>query len=135
MSDSLQYCDCSTPDLPTFIISQSLLKLTSIESKMPSNHLILFRPLLLLSIFPSIRVFSSELALHIMWPKDWNFSISPSNEYSGLFSQFIQTLSSTFQKEICVLISNTVYQEISLNQHLRSACLHPVLGIPSWSSG
>ena len=54
---------------------------------MASNHLILGCPLLPLpSIFPSIRVFSSELALHIMWPKDWNFSISPSNEYSGLFS-------------------------------------------------
>ena len=68
---------------------QSLLKLISIESVMPSNHLILCCPLLLLpSIFPSIRVFSNELALHIMWPKYWNFSfnISPSNEYSGLTS-------------------------------------------------
>ena len=61
----------------------------SIESIMPSNHLILCHPLLLLpSIFPSIGVFSSELALHIRWPKDWSFSfsISPSNEYSGLIS-------------------------------------------------
>ena len=68
---------------------QSLLKLISIESVMPSNHLILCCPLLLLpSIFPSIRVFSNELALHIMWPKYWNFSfsISLSNEYSGLIS-------------------------------------------------
>ena len=68
-------------------ISWSLLKLVSIESVMPSNHLILCHPLLLLlSIFPSIRVFSSELALHIRWPKYWsfNFSISPPNEYSGL---------------------------------------------------
>ena len=65
----------------------SLLKLMSIESVMPSNHLILCHPLLLPpSIFPSIRVFSNELALHIRWPKYWsfNFSISPSNEYSGL---------------------------------------------------
>ena len=68
-------------------ISQSLLKLMSIESATPSDHLILCRPLLLLpSIFPSIRVFSNESALHIRWPKDWNFSISPSNEYSGLIS-------------------------------------------------
>ena len=70
-------------------ISQSLLKLMSIELVMPSNHLILCRPLLLLpSIFPSIRVFSSESALHIRWPKDWSFSfsISPSSEYSGLIS-------------------------------------------------
>ena len=69
--------------------SQSLFKLMSIESVMPSNHLILCRPLLLLSsIFPSIRVFSSESVLHIRWPKYWSFSfsISPSNEYSGLIS-------------------------------------------------
>ena len=69
--------------------SWSLLKLMSIESVMPSNHLILCRPLLLPpSIFPSIRVFSNESVLHFRWPKYWNFSfsISPSNEYSGLFS-------------------------------------------------
>ena len=69
--------------------SQSLLKLMSIESVMPSNHLILCSPLLLLpSVFPSITVFSNESVLHIRWPKDWSFSfsISPSNEYSGLIS-------------------------------------------------
>ena len=72
----------------SFTISQSLLKLISIESMMPSNNLILCCPLLLLpSIFPSIRVFSNESALHIRWPKYWSFSfISPSNEYSGLIS-------------------------------------------------
>ena len=73
----------------SFIISKRLLKLTSIESVMPFNHLILCHPLLLLpSIFPSIRVFSSESALLIKWPKYWSFSfsISPSNEYSGLIS-------------------------------------------------
>ena len=73
----------------SFTISQNLLKLTSIESVMPSNHLILCRPLLLLpSTFPSIRVFSNESALHIRWPKTWSFSfsISPSSEYSGLVS-------------------------------------------------
>ena len=65
----------------------SLLKLMSIESVMPFNHLILCHPLLLLpSIFPSIRVFSNESVLHIRWPKYWSFSISPSNEYSGLIS-------------------------------------------------
>ena len=71
----------------SFTISWSLLKLMSIESIMPSNHLVLCRPLLLLpSIFPSIRVFSSESALHIRWPKYWSFSFSIrlSNEYSGL---------------------------------------------------
>ena len=66
--------------------SQTLLKLRSIESGMPSNHLILSYPLLLPSIFPSIRVFSDKSALHIRWPKYWSFSfnISPSNEHSGL---------------------------------------------------
>ena len=69
-------------------ISQSLLKLVSIESVMPSNHLILCLPLLLPSIFPSIRVFSSESALHIRWPKYWSFSfnIRLSNEHPGVIS-------------------------------------------------
>ena len=68
-------------------ISRSLLKLVSIESVMPSNHLILCHPLLLLpSLFPSIRVFSNKSVLCITWPKYWSFSISPSNEYSGLIS-------------------------------------------------
>ena len=69
--------------------SWSLLKLMSIKSVMPSHHFILCHPLLLLpSIFPSIRVFSNESALHIMWPKYWSFSfnISPSNEHPGLIS-------------------------------------------------
>ena len=68
--------------------SWSLLKLIFIKSMMPSNHLILCCPLLLPSVFPSIRVFSSESVLHIRWPKYWSFSfsISPSNEYSGLIS-------------------------------------------------
>ena len=97
-------CSCSvTQSYPTLVnpwtaapqaflafnISHSLLKLMSIELVMPSNHLILCCPLLLLpSIFPSIRVFSSESALHIRWPKYWSFSftISPSNKYSGLIS-------------------------------------------------
>ena len=71
----------------SFTIFQSLLKLMSIKPVMPSNHLILCRPLLLLpSIFPSIRVFSSESILHIRWSNYWSFSISPSNEYSGLSS-------------------------------------------------
>ena len=68
--------------------SRSLLKLMSIELVMPSNHLILCRPLLLPSIFSSIRVFSNESVLHIRWPKYWSFSfsISPSNEHPGLIS-------------------------------------------------
>ena len=79
--------DCSTPGFP--VLHRGLLKFMSIESVMPSNHLILCRPLLLLSsVFPSIRVFSNESALPIRWPEYWifSFSISPSNEYSGLIS-------------------------------------------------
>ena len=79
--------DCSQTSLyiPN---SQSLLKLMSIESVMPSNHLILCHPLLLPSLFPSIRVFSNESVPHRRWPKCWSlsFSISPSNEHSGLIS-------------------------------------------------
>ena len=81
--------DCSTPGLPVHHYSQSLLKLMSIESVMPSSHLILCRPLLLLpSIFPSIRVFFNKSVLRIRLPKYWSFSysISPSNEHSGLIS-------------------------------------------------
>ena len=81
--------DCSMPGFPVFHHSQSLLKLMSIELVMPFNNLVLCHPLLLLpSIFPSIRVFSSESVLHIKWPKYWSFSfnISPSNEYSELIS-------------------------------------------------
>ena len=81
--------DCSTQASLSIINSQSLFKLMSIQLVMPSNHLILCRPLLLLpSIFPSIRVFSNESVLLIRWPKYWSFSlsISPSSEYSGLIS-------------------------------------------------
>ena len=81
--------DCSKPGFPVLTISRSLLKLMSIELVILSNHLILCYPLLLLpSIFPSIWVFSSETAFRIRWPKYWSFSfsISPSNEYSGLIS-------------------------------------------------
>ena len=89
-STSCNPMDCSTPGFPWSITnSHSLLKLMSIGSVMTSNHLILCHHLLLLpSIFPSIRVFSSESVLHIGWPKYWHFgfSISPSNEYWGLIS-------------------------------------------------
>ena len=80
--------DCSTQASLSITNYWSLLKLISIESVMPSNHLILCRPLLLPPIPPSIRVFSSESALHIRWPKYWSFSfsISRSNEHSGLIS-------------------------------------------------
>ena len=88
MSNFCNPMDCSTPDFPVHHQSQSLLKLMSIVSVMPSNHLILCHPLLPPSIFPSIRVFSNESVLRIRWPKYWSFSfsISPSNEYSELIS-------------------------------------------------
>ena len=81
--------DCSTPGFLSITNSQSLLKLISNESVMPPNHLILCHPLLLLpSVFPSISVFCNESVLLIRWTKYWSFSfsISPSNEYSGLIS-------------------------------------------------
>ena len=84
---------CSKPGFPVLHYFPGLLKLMSIELVMPSNHLILSSPLLT-SIFPSIKVFSNESALPIRWPKYWsfNFSISPSNVYSGLISFKIDSL-------------------------------------------
>ena len=85
--------------------SRSLLKPISIESVMPSNHLILCRPLLLPSIFPSIRIFSNESVLCIRWPKHWSFSfsISPSNEYSGLTSSRMPDSSIILGKTECLV--------------------------------
>ena len=94
--------------------SWSLRKLMSIESVMPSNHLILCRPLLLLpSIFPSIRLFPSESALHIRWPKYWSFSlnISPSNEYSGLISFRMDWLDLLAVQRLSRVFSNTTVQK------------------------
>ena len=87
LSESLQILGLNTPGFPVLRYLLGLFKLMSIESMMSSNHFILCCPFLLLpSVFPSIRVFSSELALQIRGPKYWSFSISPSNEYSGLIS-------------------------------------------------
>ena len=98
----------------SFTISQSLLKLLSIELVKPSNHLILCHPLLLLrSIFPSIRVFSNESVPCIRWPKDWSFSfsISPSNEYSGLISLGWTGWISLQSKGLSRVFSNTTVQK------------------------
>ena len=102
-------------------MSQSLLKLMSIELVMPSNHLILCHPLLLLpSIFPSIRVFSNESALHIRWPEyysfSFSFSISPSNEYSGLISFRIDWLDLATQETLKSLLQYHSL-EVSVLQH------------------
>ena len=87
LSNSLQPHRLQHTKFPCHLpISQSLLKLMSIESVMPSNHLILCHPILLPLISPSNRVFSNESACRIRWPKYWSFSISSSNEYSGVIS-------------------------------------------------
>ena len=92
--------------------TQSLLKLISIESVRPANHLILCHPLLLLpSIFPSIRVFSRESVLHIRWSKYWSFSISPSNEYSGLISFRMDWLDLLAVQGISRVFFNTTVQK------------------------
>ena len=98
----------------SFSISLSLLKFTSIELVMPSNHLILCHPLLLLSsIFPSSRVFSNELSISIRWPKYWSFSfsISPTNKYSGLISFRMTDWISLQSKGLSGVFSNTTVQK------------------------
>ena len=98
----------------SFTISWGLLKLMSIESETPSNHLILCCPLLLLpSILPSIRVFSNELALAIGWPKYWSFSfsISPSNEYARLISISIDLFDLLVVQGLSRVFSNTTAQK------------------------
>ena len=109
----------------SFTISQSLLKLRSIESVMPSNHLILCHPLChLLSIFPSIRVFSNASALCIRWPKYWsfNFSINPSNEYSGLISFRIDQLDLLAVQRTLKTQSHNQKQIFKTEKSLRGLC-------------
>ena len=93
--------------------SWSLPKLMSTELVMPFNHLILCRPILLPSIFPSIRVFSNELALHIRWPKCWSFSfnISPSNEHPGLISFRMEWL------DLLAVQVSRVFSNITVQKH------------------
>ena len=101
---------------PTITNSQSLLKLMSVESVMPSIHLILCCPLLLpASVFPRIRIFSNESFLHIRWPKYWSFSfsISPSNEYSGLISIRMDGWISLQSKGLSRVFYNTLVQSIN----------------------
>ena len=104
---------CTMPGFPVLHYLPEFAQLMSIESVMPSNHLILWHPLLLLpSVFPSIRVFSNELALHIRWPKYWSFSFSirPSNKYSELISFRIDSLISLQSKGLSRVFSNTTIQ-------------------------
>ena len=118
----------------SFIISWSVLKLMSIESMMPSNHLIICHPLILLpSIFLSIRVFSKELALGIRWPKYWSFSFSISlfNEYLGLIFFRIDWFDLLLSKGLSSVFSNTTIRKhqsfctqpsLWSNSHIRSQC-------------
>ena len=106
--------DCSTSGFPVHPNCQSLLKLMSIESVMPSNHLIFCHPILLLpSIFPSIRVFSNESVLRIRWPMYWSFSfsISSSNAYSGLISFRMDWLDLLVSKGLSRVFSHTTVQK------------------------
>ena len=112
MSDSVTPWTAACQASLCIINSQSSLKLMSIESVMPSNHLILCCPLLLPSISPSIRIFSNESVLHIRWPEYWSFSfnISPPNEYSGLISfrmdliwiAILKILGQGYDKDLCL---------------------------------
>ena len=112
----------------SIINSWSILKLMFIESMMPSNHLILCRPLLLLpSIFPRIRIFSNESVLHIRWPKYWSysFSISPSSEYSGLISFKMDWFTHSVQFSHSVVSDSLRPHGL---QHTRLPCPSPTPG-------
>ena len=127
LSDSLQTHGLQHAWLPCPPLSPSLLTLKFIESVMPSNHLILCCLLLLLpSIFPSIRVFSNESALHIRWPKDWSFSfsISPSSEYSGLISFRMNWFDLLAVQALSRVFSNTTVQK---HQFFGTQLSHPYM--------
>ena len=105
--------DCSTPGLSVHHQLLELAQTHVIESVMLSNHLILCHPFLLPSVFPSIRVFCNESVLHVRWPKYWrfSFSISPSNEYSGLISLRLTGLISLQCKGLSRVFSSTTVQK------------------------
>ena len=140
--------DCSMPGSPVLYNIPGLLRLTSIEALMPSNHFVLCHPLLLLpSVFPSIRVFSNKSALLIRWPKYWSFgisrwpkywsfsiSISPSNECSGLISfgtDWFDPFLFSVQFSRSVMSDSLRPHEL---QHARPPCLSPTPGVHSDSS-
>ena len=123
---------CSTPGFPVLHYLPEFAQTLSIESVTPSNHLILCCPLLFLpSIFPSIRVFSKELARHIRWPNYWSFSISPSDEYSELISSRIdwfdllavQGLASVISCKVRLIIAPTNSILVRRSRTLWSHCL------------
>ena len=116
--------DCSTPGFPVLHYLPELLKLMSIELVMPSNHFILCHPFLILpSVFPRIRVFSSEPTLYIRWPKYWSFTISSSNDIQGWFPLRLTGLISLLSKGLSRVFSNTTvwkHQFFSGQPSLRS---------------
>ena len=115
MSDSVTPWTAARQTSLSITNSQSLFRFMSVESVMPSNHLILCRPLFLLpSIFPSIKVFSNESVLHIRWTKYWSFSfsISPSSEYSGLISSQIDWLDLLAPKWLSTFPANTLAEPV-----------------------
>ena len=123
MSDSATPQTAAHQASLSFTISWSLLKLMSIKSVMPSNRLVLCHPLLLMpSIFPSIRVFSNESALHIRWPRYWSFSISPPSEYSGLISFSIDLFDLAVQWTVKNLLqhhsSKVSFKKVSIRMDL-----------------
>ena len=121
MSDSAIPWTAACQASLSFTISQSVLKLMSVESVMPSNYLVLCHPLFLLpSTLPSIRVFSSESALHIRWPKYWSFSfsISPSNEYARLISFRIDWLDLLAVQETLKILLQHHSSKVSILQHV-----------------
>ena len=142
MSDLCDPMDCSTPGFPVHHQLPELLKFMSIESVMPSNHLILCCPLLLLPpIPPSIGVFSNESTLRMRWPKYWSFSfsISPSNEHSGLISFRMDWLDLLCSKGLSRVFSNTTVQKHQFfsaqlssqsNSHIHSAIYNDLLIFP-----
>ena len=128
--------NCNTPGLPVITSSRSPPKPMSIESVMPSNHLILCHPLLLLPlIFPSIRVFSNESALRIRWPKHWSFSfnISPSNEHPGLISFRMDWLDLLVVQGTLKSLLQQHSSKASILQH--SACFIVQLSHPYMTTG
>ena len=136
MCDSLQTHGLQHARLPCPSLSRSLLRLMSIESVMPSNHLILRRPLLLLSsIFASIRVFSNESALHIRWQKYWcfSFNISPFNEHSGLISSMMDWLDLLAVQGICKSLLQ--HQSLKASILWRSAFFTIQLSHPYMTTG
>ena len=111
--------------------SQNLLKLMSIDSVMPSNHLILCHPLLLSSVFPSIRVPSNESFLHIRWPKYWSFSFSicHSNEYSEMISFRIDWWISLQSRELSGVFSDTTVQKFKNNYYSDNFLVPPLMSL------